>query len=110
MCQRWHRDRTVICGHPAEVVGSNEYSLCAEISDSKSRRHPYKPAADNKYIRLLIRRVAHSKSDPGYGLHRITLERISVSELPEVFESDIYLCRQIQVRRKAERVGLIVRL
>src|SRR5687767_3333436 len=108
MCQRSHRDRTVICGHPAEVVASNEYSLCAEIPGSKRGQHPCRSAADNKYIRLLIRRVAHSKSDPGYGLHRITLERISVSELLEVFESDVYLCGQVQIRRKAESVGLIV--
>src|SRR5688572_1446145 len=110
MCQRSHRNRTVVRGHAAELVTCHESGLCAEISGSKRGQHPRRSAADNKYIRLLIRRVAHSKSDPGNGLHRITLERISVSELTEVFESDIYLCRQRQVRRKAERVGLIVRL
>src|SRR5688572_5956508 len=110
MCQRSHRDWTVVCGHPAELVTCNEDSPCAEIPGSKRGQHPCRAAADNKYIRLFIRRVAHSKSDPGNGLHRITLERISVSELPKVFESDVYLCRQVQIRRKAESVGLIVRL
>jgi len=50
------------------------------------------------------------KSDSGNGLHRVTLERVYVSELLEIFKSDIHLCRQVQVRREAESVGPLVRL